>query len=106
MHTPQKYAQTMYYTLLKMCFNMQRHAWSEHTRNPVPWASSTAGRPVFRRAEAEQLLAALGTSLEARGRSSLLTQDTTPATWAQCAIGVYRDMVAHSWRPGMGVLNM
>ncbi len=120
----------MYYTLLKCCHNMLRHAWAEHLPQPAPWASPSAaaaaaaapgaaaagaqhahhqahqgGMPVVRLAEAKQVLLALGTSLEARGAHSLLLQQPSAGTWMQYAISAYRDMVARGFKPNIDILD-
>jgi len=95
----EKFAHTLYYTLLKICFNMQRALWGAHQ-------AAARSSPVVRLAEAERLLEALGSSVAARGKSSLLLQDATSATWAQYAVSAYRDMVAGGWRPTLDILDM
>lgn len=93
----QKFAITLYYTLIKACFNQQRHLWG---------ARHGAAQPVVRMAEAEMMLVALRSSLSARSKDSLLLQDATPATWAQYAVSAYRDLVGHGWKPTLDILDM
>jgi hypothetical protein len=103
---PQKFAQSIYFSLIKSCLNMQRHLIAQHNPHPAPWAAaSRAGVPPVRLPEARQVLLALGTSLEARGPSSLLLQDTDTVTWSQYAISCYRDLVAGGWRPTHTILE-
>lgn len=101
----QKFAHTMYFTLIKCCYNMIRYEWGQRdSSKPAPWRA--VQRPVLRQQEADQVLKALGTSLAERGQNSLLAQEVDAYTWVQLAVGTYRDMVARGHKPNQDILDM
>ena len=115
-----KFAQTIYYMLVKSCLNQTRFLWTAGgypPNAPSDGAATTSGggahshhglsMPTDRRQEAEKVLAALGGHKLRRGAHQSNPFDGPPDTvdWASHALSAFHHMLSRGFRPSLELLD-
>lgn len=98
-----KFAQTIYYTLIKCCFNQVRQVWSTSgvdARSP----QLSAGTLQRREQEAKRVLAALGGVTQRRSNPFDAPPDTID--WASHAVSAFQHMLSRGHTPTLTLLDM
>ncbi len=125
-----KFAQTIYYMLIKACFNQTRFLWTAggypptasaaaHTHAPgAPSSASSSSAPggapavgalpSERRLEAAKVLAALGGNKLRRGAHQSNPFDGPPDTvdWASHALSAFHHMLSRGHRPSLELMDL
>lgn len=122
--TPQTFAKTIYYQLVKCCFNQLRLGWGprgearsfppvayslgDSLPNPTGFSPLLSRMPALRPREAEAVVRSLGKGVvkgPTSSRSSPLNQSVDSINWASQAISTYQHMLSKGHIPDLSMLD-